>query len=66
MFFDFHGEPKGDTTGYFKSFRKSTGWESEGTLTTIFEGTHGWYWKNDNPFAVNIILSVKGDYQKIN
>lgn len=23
LFFDFHGEPAGDTTGYFKSFKKN-------------------------------------------
>ena len=64
LFFDFHGEPKGDTTGYFKSYRKSTDSQSNGSLTATFEGTHGWYWKNNNSFPVTITLKVKGEYQR--
>lgn len=65
LFFDFHGEPKGDTTGYFKSFKKSTESKSAGALTATFDGTHGWYWKNNNQFPVGIILNVKGDYLRL-
>jgi len=65
LFYDFHGEPKGDKTGYFKSFKKSTESKSHGTLTTSFEGTHGWYWKNNTSSAVDIVLKVNGDYQRL-
>ena len=65
LFFDFHGEPKGDKTGYFKSFYKDTKKQSSGSLTTTFEGTHGWYWKNSNPFAVSITLKINGEYQRL-
>ena len=65
LFFDFHGEPSGDKTGYFKSFKKSTDSQSEGTLTTIFAGTHGWYWNNKSSSPVSITLKVKGDYQRL-
>lgn len=65
LFFDFHGEPKGDTTGYFKSFDKDANSQSNGSLTTIFEGTHGWYWKNNNPYPVNITLNLNGEYQRL-
>ena len=30
LFFDFHGEPEGDTSGYFESFEKSTDSKSNG------------------------------------
>lgn len=63
LFFDFHGEPKGDTTGYFKSYEKSTMSISTGSLTAPFEGTHGWYWKNNTPSPVRILLEVNGTYQ---
>ncbi|PHS22659.1 MAG: hypothetical protein COA83_11300 [Methylophaga sp.] len=66
LFFDFHGEPKGDTTGYFKSFKKGTESRVSGRLTTTFEGTHGWYWKNNNASAVVITLKVAGEYQLLN
>jgi len=65
LFFDFHGEPTGDTTGYFKSFKKSTASQSEGSLTTSFDGTHGWYWKNTSNLPVTITLKIKGDYQRL-
>jgi HupE / UreJ protein len=65
LYFDFHGEPKGDTTGSFKSFKKSTDSKFNGSLTTIFDGTHGWYWKNNNYFPVTVTLKVSGDYQRL-
>lgn len=65
LFFDFHGEPAGDTTGYFESFKKSTDSQSNGSLTTSFEGTHGWYWKNNTPSPVTIELKVKGSYRRL-
>ena len=65
LFYDFHGEPAGDKTGYFKSFNKSTDSQSKGTLVTIFEGTHGWYWKNNTSSAVSITLKTNGEYQRL-
>ena len=65
LFFDFHGEPEGDTTGYFESFSKSTESQSSGSLTASFAGTHGWYWKNNNPLPVTIILKTKGEYKRL-
>ena len=63
LFYDFHGEPSGDTTGFFQSFEKSTENQSSGTLTAVFTGTHGWYWKNNTRLPVTVTLKVKGDYQ---
>jgi len=62
---DFHGEPAGDTTGYFKSFKESTGNRGSGSLTAPFEGTIGWYWENKGPTPVNITLQARGSYQLI-
>ena len=63
LFFDFHGEPKGDTSGYFKSFKKHTSSQESGSLTASFEGTHGWYWKNNTQSPVIIVLKTKGSYR---
>lgn len=63
LFFDFHGEPKGDTTGYFKSFKKNTSSQDRGVLITDFAGNHGWYWKNTTSSPVVVTLKVKGNYQ---
>jgi len=64
LFFDLHGEPKGDTSGYFKTFKKATSSHDRGGLTTIFAGTHGWYWKNNTQSPVDITLKTKGEYQR--
>jgi hypothetical protein len=63
LYFDFHGEPKGDKTGYFKSFKESTDNQSSGTLTAPFEGPHGWYWENKTQSPVTVILNTKGSYR---
>lgn len=65
LFFDFHGEPAGDKIGYFESFNKGTESQSSGVLTSSFEGTHGWYWKNNTRSSVIITLKVKGEYQRV-
>lgn len=63
LYFDFHGEPKGDKTGYFKSFKEQTANHSNGSLTTPFAGSHGWYWKNTSGSPVTILLNTKGSYK---
>lgn len=65
LFYDFHGEPEGDVSGYFKSFKKSTASGDGGTLTSSFRGTHGWYWKNSTPLAATITLEIEGEYQRL-
>ena len=65
LFYDLHGDPTGDTTGYFKSFKKNTESESSGEITSVFDGPHGWYWKNNNSHPVGIILKVKGEYSRL-
>lgn len=62
LYFDFHGEPKGDTTGYFESFSITTSDKMKGSLTTPFAGSHGWYWKNKTDSPITVTLSTKGDY----
>ena len=63
LYFDFHGEPKGDKTGYFKSFKEATSNQSSGSLSAPFEGSHGWYWENKTRAPVTVFLNTKGDYR---
>jgi len=63
LFFDFHGEPAGDKTGYFKSFEKSVKAEAEGSLKPPFSGSHGWYWKNKTAKPVVVTLKTDGVYK---
>ncbi len=62
LYFDFHGEPEGDTTGYFKSFKEATDSQSDGLLKAPFTGSHGWYWKNNTQKPVRVTLKTKGQY----
>ncbi len=63
LYFDFHGEPQGDTTGYFKSYKESTLRMDKGSFTMPFTGSHGWYWKNENSKSMTVLLKTKGVYQ---
>lgn len=62
LYFDLHGEPEGDTTGYFESYAIATLKSMEGSFTAPFTGVHGWYWKNTSDQPVNVQLTVKGDF----
>jgi predicted lipoprotein with Yx(FWY)xxD motif len=65
LYFDFHGEPQGDTTGYFKSYKERTLTNDRGSKEMPFAGSHGWYWKNDTDSPVTVSLKTKGVYQVI-
>ncbi|MCK5830498.1 MAG: hypothetical protein KAH20_09370 [Methylococcales bacterium] len=65
LYFDFHGEPKGDKTGFFKSFKENTDNQSGGFLVAPFTGAHGWYWENKTNQTVIIILKTRGNYKII-
>jgi len=62
LYFDLHGEPKGDKTGYFESYTIATLTEVKGSFTAPFAGSHGWYWKNKTDAPVTVQLIVKGEY----
>lgn len=65
VYYDFHGEPAGDTTGYFKSYKTATATQANGSVTTPFKGTHGWYWKNSSATPVVITVQTKGPYEPL-
>ena len=62
LYYDFHGEPLDGPRDYFLSYDEQTATESGGRLLTSFEGTHGWYWRNDSDQPVTIRLTVSGFY----
>jgi hypothetical protein len=65
LYFDLHGEPEGDTTGYFESYAVATLAEMKGSFTAPFDGSHGWYWKNESDKPIAIQLIIKGQYTVI-
>jgi hypothetical protein len=62
LYVDLHGEPKGDTTGYFESYTIATTSEMKGSFTVPFDGSHGWYWKNNSDKDINVQLIFSGKY----
>jgi len=65
LFFDLHGEPEGDTTGYYESYAIATLNGMKGSYTTPFSGVHGWYWKNTSDKEITVQLTVSGEYTVI-
>jgi hypothetical protein len=65
LYFDLHGEPQGDTSGYFESYGAATVNAMKGTVTTPFAGSHGWYWRNGTSEVVNVTLKTQGNYEII-
>ena len=65
LFFDLHGEPEGDTTGYYESYAIATSTEMKGSYTTPFAGVHGWYWKNTTDKTIKVKLTVSGEYDVV-
>ncbi|MBL4821063.1 MAG: hypothetical protein JKY98_08780 [Gammaproteobacteria bacterium] len=63
LYFDLHGEPEGDSTGYFESFATATNSEMKGSITVPFAGSHGWYWRNSSDDDVTISLKTQGNYE---
>ena len=65
LYFAFHGEPAGDTTGYFESYTVGTAASIRGTFTALFEGSHGWYWENKTQLPIVVELNTQGTYDVI-
>ena len=63
VYVDMHGEPFDDPTGYFKSYAVTTTNEMKGSFTAAFEGTHGWYFRNDSNAEVTVQLFYEGQYK---
>lgn len=62
LYVDLHGEPIGDTTGYFESYTVATVSEMKGSFTAPFDGSHGWYWKNESDSDIQVQLIFNGEY----
>ena len=64
--YDTHGEPYNSEKGYFHSYNKGKQVKSDkGEFTAIFDGTHGWFWRNRSNNDVTIALKTTGDYLSV-
>lgn len=62
LYVDLHGEPAGDTTGYFESYTIASANSMKGSFTAPFAGSHGWYWRNDSAEEIQVQLIFSGSY----
>ena len=63
---DMHGEKKGDTSGDFTQYWKEKGLsEDRGALTAPFEGTHGWYFRNQGEAPLTVKVKTWGFYEDL-
>ena len=63
LYYDLHGEPSGDDSGFFQSYEVDTRTTAEGAVKAPFDGTHGWYWKNTSNQNVTISLQLRGEFE---
>lgn len=62
--YDMHGSPKdGGKEQSYKAARGVSG--DKGVMTTGFDGTHGWFFRNRGSAPVTIKLTTKGAYKEI-
>ncbi|OWQ34166.1 hypothetical protein [Pseudomonas sp. DrBHI1] len=60
---DTHGETYDAAQGDFHSYNKGRQVNGDkGELTALFDGTHGWFWRNRTSSNVTIVLNTAGDY----
>lgn len=60
---DTHGETYNAAQGDFHSYSKGRQVKGDtGELTALFDGTHGWFWRNRTSGNVTIVLNMTGDY----
>ena len=64
---EFHGhtDRAPGTTGTLVFYRKATGGTESGSLVAPFDGTHGWYFKNDTDRPVTVRITLAGFYEVI-
>lgn len=63
---DTHGEVYNAAQGDFHSYSKGRQVKGDkGDLTALFDGTHGWFWRNRTNADVTIVLNTTGDYLNV-
>lgn len=64
--YETHGEPYNAKKGYFHSYGKGKQVKGDkGEFSAIFDGTHGWFWRNRSSNDVTISLKTTGDYLSV-
>jgi hypothetical protein len=64
--FDTHGDPINAPKSFYHGYAKRRNETADaGTLQAVFDGTHGWFWRNRSGAEVTITLKTSGEYDEI-
>ena len=64
--FETHGDTLNAPAGVFHSYGKGRGVRADsGRFVAVFDGQHGWYWRNRNSGPVTVTLRMEGVYSEI-
>lgn len=64
--FEMHGDTANAPAGVFHSYRKGRGAASDsGVMEAVFDGSHGWFWRNRSAATVTITLRTNGSYSEL-
>ena len=64
--FDTHGDPVNAPKDFYHGYGKGRNeTQQSGTLTSAFDGKHGWFWRNRNKESVTVTLTVEGQFSEI-
>lgn len=63
---DTHGDPLNGPANVYHGYSKAkqVGGDS-GEITAVFDGNHGWFWRNRGDADVTVTLKTTGQYQSI-
>lgn len=62
--YELHGEPAGAARGVYSSYDIGTSAGEKGKFRAPFDGTQGWYWRNDTGQPVTVAVRAKGTWAK--
>ena len=64
--FETHGDTLNAPPGVFHSYGKGRDARTdEGAFEAVFDGMHGWFWRNRTREVVTITLRTEGEYQEL-
>lgn len=61
-----HGDTVGAPEGTYHTYGRGTSVTADsGSIAAVFDGNHGWFWRNRSGDTVTITLRTRGDYTDI-
>ncbi len=63
VYYNTHGEPPNPPTGFAAHrYAKGTATTDKGDLVAVYDGMHGWFWRNRSAKVVRVTLKTGGEY----